>query len=120
MNETQHYLRKLVHEVGLELRSTAVCTGVRRTRDGLFGLQEALTRQHWTASDIQRTIKVHHSMLKDLKKAGNSGHAEEDAQPEQHYQQTGTGEHSTASITGTGSKQLHSAAKEAAENTPSL
>ncbi|KAL4646524.1 putative tRNA pseudouridine synthase 2 isoform X1 [Arapaima gigas] len=57
VNETQKYLRKLVHEVGLELRSSAVCTGVRRTRDGPFTLQHALTRQHWNLPDITRTVQ---------------------------------------------------------------
>lgn len=68
VNETQRFLRKLVHEVGLELLSTAVCTGVRRTRDGPFGLQEALTRHHWTAPDIQLAIRAHHNVVKGLSK----------------------------------------------------
>lgn len=57
LNETQKYLRKVVHEVGLELSSTAVCKGVRRTRDGPFTLQHALTHHHWTASDIMQAIQ---------------------------------------------------------------
>ncbi|KAL7891489.1 hypothetical protein AOLI_G00009650 [Acnodon oligacanthus] len=52
VNETQWYLRKLLHEVGLELRTTAVCTKVRRTRDGPFKMEDALTHNHWTADDI--------------------------------------------------------------------
>ncbi|XP_058258144.1 mitochondrial mRNA pseudouridine synthase TRUB2 [Hemibagrus wyckioides] len=52
VNETQRFLRKLVHEVGLELRTNAVCTKVRRTRDGPFKMEDALTRHHWTADDI--------------------------------------------------------------------
>lgn len=52
MNETQRFLRKLVHEVGLELRTNAVCTKVRRTRDGPFKMEDALTHHHWTAEDI--------------------------------------------------------------------
>lgn len=52
MNETQRFLRKLVHEVGLELRTNAVCTKVRRTRDGPFKMEDALTHHHWTADDI--------------------------------------------------------------------
>ncbi|XP_024124798.1 mitochondrial mRNA pseudouridine synthase TRUB2 [Oryzias melastigma] len=59
LNETQKYLRKVVHEIGLELRSTAVCRGVRRTRDGLFTSRDALTRNHWSAADIMQAIKQH-------------------------------------------------------------
>ncbi|XP_055768664.1 pseudouridylate synthase TRUB2, mitochondrial-like [Salvelinus fontinalis] len=44
LNETQQYLCRILHEVGLELCSTAVCKGVRRTRYGPFTVQQALTR----------------------------------------------------------------------------
>lgn len=67
LNETQKYLHKIVHEIGLELRSTAVCKGVRRTRDGCFTLQDALTRNHWTASDIMGAIQQYHSTKKKKK-----------------------------------------------------
>uniref|UniRef100_A0A6Q2ZNX9 Pseudouridine synthase II N-terminal domain-containing protein n=1 Tax=Esox lucius TaxID=8010 RepID=A0A6Q2ZNX9_ESOLU len=67
LNETQRYLCKVLHEVGLELRSTAVCKGVRRTRDGPFTLQHALTRQHWTVPDIIQAIQQHRSSRKTRK-----------------------------------------------------
>ncbi|KAM9305639.1 pseudouridylate synthase TRUB2, mitochondrial [Gastrophryne carolinensis] len=57
MHETQKYLRKLIHEIGLELRSSAVCTKVRRTRDGPFTLDCALTRSHWDLSSVCNAIK---------------------------------------------------------------
>ncbi|XP_073433681.1 pseudouridylate synthase TRUB2, mitochondrial [Dendrobates tinctorius] len=56
MHETQQYLRKLVHEIGLELRSSAVCTKVRRTRDGPFTLDCALTHGHWDLDSITHAI----------------------------------------------------------------
>ncbi|XP_054639736.1 mitochondrial mRNA pseudouridine synthase TRUB2 isoform X1 [Dunckerocampus dactyliophorus] len=65
LNETQKYLRKVVHEIGLELRSTAVCKGVRRTRDGVFTLQEALTRDHWTPSDVVGAVRQYHAVKKN-------------------------------------------------------
>ncbi|XP_058486790.1 mitochondrial mRNA pseudouridine synthase TRUB2 [Solea solea] len=67
LNETQKYLRKVVHETGLELRSTAVCKGVRRTRDGLFTLQQALTRHHWTAPHVTRAVQQYYSSKKNKK-----------------------------------------------------
>ncbi|XP_056391982.1 pseudouridylate synthase TRUB2, mitochondrial [Hyla sarda] len=57
MHETQQYLRKLIHEIGLELRSSAVCTKVRRTRDGPFTLDCALTHGHWDLNSITNAIK---------------------------------------------------------------
>ncbi|XP_042161165.1 mitochondrial mRNA pseudouridine synthase TRUB2-like [Oncorhynchus tshawytscha] len=56
LNETQRYLCRILHEVGLELRSTTVCKAVRRTSDGPFTVQHALTRQHWTAPDVTQAI----------------------------------------------------------------
>lgn len=67
LNETQKYLRKIVHEIGLELRSTAACKGVRRTREGPFTLQDALTRHHWTASDVMEAIRQYHISKKGKK-----------------------------------------------------
>lgn len=57
MHETQQYIRKLIHEIGLELRSSAVCTKVRRTRDGPFTLDCALTHGHWNLNSIINAIK---------------------------------------------------------------
>lgn len=67
LNETQKYLRKVVHEIGLELRSTAACKGVRRTRDGPFTLPDALTHHHWTAPDVMQAIRQYHSNKKTKK-----------------------------------------------------
>ncbi|KAG3266635.1 putative tRNA pseudouridine synthase 2 [Ictidomys tridecemlineatus] len=58
MHETQQQLRKLVHEIGLELKTTAVCSQVRRTRDGFFTLDDALLRTHWDLHSIQDAIQA--------------------------------------------------------------
>lgn len=69
MNETQKYLRKLIHEVGLELRSTAACSGVRRTRDGPFKVENALARQHWTTDYIIQAIAHFRSTTRKIRKS---------------------------------------------------
>ncbi|KAK9392479.1 putative tRNA pseudouridine synthase 2 [Crotalus adamanteus] len=56
LHETQQYLRKIVHEIGLELKTTAVCTQVRRFRDGVLVLEDALLRTQWDLPNIQRAI----------------------------------------------------------------
>ncbi|KGL81000.1 putative tRNA pseudouridine synthase 2, partial [Tinamus guttatus] len=56
LHETQQYLRKIVHEIGLELKSSAVCTQVRRIRDGVFTLDDALLRTRWNLQSIQNAI----------------------------------------------------------------
>ncbi|XP_042537017.1 mitochondrial mRNA pseudouridine synthase TRUB2 [Dipodomys spectabilis] len=58
MHETQQQLRKLVHEIGLELKTTAVCMQVRRTRDGFFTLDDALLRTQWNLESIQDAIRA--------------------------------------------------------------
>ncbi|XP_061640134.1 mitochondrial mRNA pseudouridine synthase TRUB2 [Phyllopteryx taeniolatus] len=65
LNETQKYLRKVVHEIGLELRSTAICKGVRRTRDGTFTLQDALIRHQWTPAEVTRAVRKYHAAKKN-------------------------------------------------------
>ncbi|XP_054440284.1 pseudouridylate synthase TRUB2, mitochondrial [Pteronotus mesoamericanus] len=58
MHETQKHLRRLVHEIGLELKTTAVCTRVQRTRDGFFTLDDALLRTQWDLHSIQDAIRA--------------------------------------------------------------
>lgn len=70
MNETQKYLCKLIHEVGLELRASAVCTKVRRTRDGPFKVENALTRQHWTADSVLQAIGHFRRTARKIRKSG--------------------------------------------------
>lgn len=70
MNETQKYLRKLIHEVGLELRTSAVCAGVRRTRDGPFKVENTLTRQHWTVDSIIQAIAHFSKTTRKIRKSG--------------------------------------------------
>ncbi|NXI03065.1 TRUB2 synthase, partial [Pachycephala philippinensis] len=57
LHETQQYLRKMVHEIGLELKSSAVCTQVRRIRDGVFTVDDALPRTQWNLQSIQQAIQ---------------------------------------------------------------
>ncbi|KFO99033.1 putative tRNA pseudouridine synthase 2, partial [Calypte anna] len=56
LHETQQYLRKIVHEIGLELKSSAVCTQVRRIRDGVFTVEDALLRTQWDLQSVQNAI----------------------------------------------------------------
>ncbi|KAG9473375.1 hypothetical protein GDO78_016515 [Eleutherodactylus coqui] len=68
MHETQQYLRKLIHEIGLELRSSAVCTKVRRTRDGPFTLECALTHGHWDLNSITNAVRECSAIATELRK----------------------------------------------------
>ncbi|XP_014663483.1 PREDICTED: probable tRNA pseudouridine synthase 2 [Priapulus caudatus] len=56
INENFSYLAKLVHEIGLELKSSAMTLQARRTRLGHFHLEHALLRKHWNVQDIVQNI----------------------------------------------------------------
>ncbi|XP_048414766.1 mitochondrial mRNA pseudouridine synthase TRUB2 [Stegostoma tigrinum] len=58
LHETQQYLRKVVHEIGLELKSSAVCTHVRRTRDAIFTVANALIRTQWDLPSILAAVQA--------------------------------------------------------------
>lgn len=56
INEHSDYLAELVHEMGLELKASAVSKLVRRIRYGHFTLTHALLRKHWTLQSILENI----------------------------------------------------------------
>uniref|UniRef100_A0A6B0V8Q5 Putative pseudouridine synthase n=1 Tax=Ixodes ricinus TaxID=34613 RepID=A0A6B0V8Q5_IXORI len=56
LNENASYLLQLVHDIGLRLRSCALCHRVRQVRYGQFGLDHALLRKHWNLEHILNNI----------------------------------------------------------------
>ena len=56
INEKTPLLKRFIHDLGMRLRSTAVCTHIHRVRYGHFTLQHALLRQQWTLNDILNNI----------------------------------------------------------------
>lgn len=47
VNEYEKYLWTLVHDLGVQLKTSAHCTGVQCIRQGKFDLEYALLRKHW-------------------------------------------------------------------------
>ncbi|CAH1787156.1 unnamed protein product [Owenia fusiformis] len=64
VNEHSKYLRQITHNVGLEAKSTAICTQIRRIRYGHFTLSHALLDKHWTVEHILSNIKHCKSLTK--------------------------------------------------------
>ena len=58
INEKCTYLGHLVHDIGLQLKSGAVCTHIRRLRYGHFTLDHALLRNRWTLRDILLNMRM--------------------------------------------------------------
>ncbi|XP_046831223.1 mitochondrial mRNA pseudouridine synthase Trub2 [Vespa crabro] len=65
INENEQYLKTLIHELGLELRSTATCTQIQCFRYGLFELQHALLSKKWDIISILENMKVCREILKE-------------------------------------------------------
>ncbi|XP_063394338.1 pseudouridylate synthase TRUB2, mitochondrial [Cydia fagiglandana] len=52
VNEYDKYFWTLVHDLGVQLKTSAHCTGVQCVRQGKFDLSNALLRKHWTLPHI--------------------------------------------------------------------
>lgn len=69
INETEGFLAELVHDIGIDLKSTAVCSQLRRTQFGPFLLQHALLRKHWTLENILNNLTLCQVILKEESKS---------------------------------------------------
>lgn len=67
INETAMFLKALVHDIGIKLKTTAVCTQMRCIRYGPWTLHHALLRKHWSLEHIINNINVCHPMVKLVK-----------------------------------------------------
>ncbi|XP_014355325.2 mitochondrial mRNA pseudouridine synthase Trub2 [Papilio machaon] len=47
VNEYEKYLWTLIHDLGVQLKTSAYCTGLQCIRQGKFTLDKALLRKHW-------------------------------------------------------------------------
>ncbi|KAL4218693.1 tRNA pseudouridine synthase 2 [Mactra antiquata] len=56
INETTEYLGNIVNDIGLKLKSSAVCTHVHRLRYGVFDLDYALLKKEWHLPHIVKNI----------------------------------------------------------------
>ncbi|XP_055955187.1 pseudouridylate synthase TRUB2, mitochondrial [Patella vulgata] len=63
INETSTYFKTLIHDIGLKLKSTAVCTDIRRLRYGHFTLDHALLQKHWALENILDNMRMCHKEL---------------------------------------------------------
>lgn len=52
INEYETYLRTLIHEIGMNMNSSAHCTGIQCIRHSYFTLDHALLRRQWNLENI--------------------------------------------------------------------
>lgn len=66
-NETDLYLKAIIHDLGLKLRSNATCTQVLCIQDGLFNIKHALLSKHWTLQNIITNIQMCQNVINQNK-----------------------------------------------------
>ncbi|XP_022109803.1 probable tRNA pseudouridine synthase 2 [Acanthaster planci] len=65
VKESSQYLRKIVHDLAQDMKTCAVATQVRRTRDGPFTVEHALLRKHWSLPYIAEALRVGRPLVKE-------------------------------------------------------
>ncbi|XP_076276836.1 pseudouridylate synthase TRUB2, mitochondrial [Lasioglossum baleicum] len=63
INEYEMYLKTLIQDVGMKLQSTATCTQILCLQDGLFTLEHALLKKHWTLESILGNMSMCQKIL---------------------------------------------------------
>nr|CAG4652036.1 EOG090X0AGI [Triops cancriformis] len=58
INEDERFLANVVHELGLSLKTVAVCSQIRCIRYGFFDLQHALVKKHWTLEHLLSNVAI--------------------------------------------------------------
>lgn len=73
INETEDYLARLIHEIGLSLRTHAHCVKLRCVKHGIFTVDDALVRERWNLQEIvsnmalcNKKLKLQPDMLKQV------------------------------------------------------
>jgi len=56
INEQEEFLAELINEIGLAVKSVALCTGIRCIQYGPFTVEHALLDKHWTLENIIENI----------------------------------------------------------------
>lgn len=64
INDFEYYLLQMIHEIGQQVKSSAMCTGMRLVRYGPFTVDDALLFKHWTVENIINNIKMCETKLK--------------------------------------------------------
>ncbi|GLV38022.1 uncharacterized protein CBL_07820 [Carabus blaptoides fortunei] len=63
INEYEQYLRALIHEIGVQMHTTAHCTAVQCIRHSHFTLHHALLQKHWTLQHLLDNMSTCRAVL---------------------------------------------------------
>nr|CAG4651194.1 EOG090X0AGI [Simocephalus serrulatus] len=70
VNENEDYFSQFIHDLGLSLRTNAVCEQIRCIRYGCFTVEDALLRKHWSLEHLPDHMSMCHLKLKSLPAIG--------------------------------------------------
>ncbi|XP_003699887.1 pseudouridylate synthase TRUB2, mitochondrial [Megachile rotundata] len=65
VNEDDMYLKTIIHELGMQLHSTATCTQVLCIQDGLFTINNALLPKHWSLKNIIENMYLCQKLIRE-------------------------------------------------------
>ena len=57
LNESMQYMRALINEIGISMKSNAVCTNLQRISDGIFTLSESLLPHQINSNSVISAIE---------------------------------------------------------------
>ncbi|XP_059051392.1 pseudouridylate synthase TRUB2, mitochondrial [Achroia grisella] len=63
VNEYDKYLWTLIHDLGVQLKTAAHCTGVQCIRHGKFDVELSLLRKHWQLEHILNNMDKCHELI---------------------------------------------------------
>lgn len=56
LNENDIFLAEMIHNIGIAMRSAAICTSIRLFEHGPFKVENALLLKHWTLENVIENI----------------------------------------------------------------
>ncbi|KAL3276936.1 hypothetical protein HHI36_012302 [Cryptolaemus montrouzieri] len=65
INENEQYLKILIHEIGMKVKSSAHCTSIQCIRHSCFTLDDTLLRKHWTLQEVITNMEHCHRVMKE-------------------------------------------------------
>ena len=65
INENEMYLKTLIHDLGMQLHSTATCTQILCVQNGLFNIKHALLMKHWGIKGIVESMQMCERMINE-------------------------------------------------------
>lgn len=64
VNESEEYMGMLVHEIALDMKSVAHCTGIRCIRYGHFSLGDSVLRHQWNLQSLINSMSQCNEIVK--------------------------------------------------------